>query len=443
MRDRLLVRHFLWRFLDHDLISPNTDRHVALSALGGALVAVSLFMAILIAAPYQFSPDMPPGMASLSSLKDRFLFTSGSMLVMALAALAQWDALALDARDTAILGVLPIPHGVIVRTKFRAVAVLVIGVAAAWNLMPTLLRFVAVPSRLGLSLRGALVLTLAHAAATFAAGVFGFLAVFGLREVAFAIAGPARFRRISALLQATLAVPLWSALLVLPMARHWLTQGVVTAKVLPPLWFVGLHEILAGSVIDTVPRTHPSWFPPGLIASERDATSLYRSLWPLYHELAFLALAALIIAVVVTTAACLWNSRQLPTPLVRRAHDEQKARRALKWIAMHAIARMPLRQAGFFFTLQTLSRQASHRVALAASLAIGLSLMLITAPRRLVPVNEVSDVASVSVALLAGQSLLLASVLTGFRHAVRIPAELAASSSLLRGQGTPLRTFLG
>jgi hypothetical protein len=283
-------------------------------------------------------------------------------------------------------------------------------------------------------------LTLAHAAATFAAGVFGFLAVFGLREVAFAIAGPARFRRISALLQATLAVPLWSALLVLPMARHWLTQGVVTAKVLPPLWFVGLHEILAGSVIDTVPRTHPSWFPPGLIASERDATSLYRSLWPLYHELAFLALAALIIAVVVTTAACLWNSRQLPTPLVRRAHDEQKARRALKWIAMHAIARMPLRQAGFFFTLQTLSRQASHRVALAASLAIGLSLMLITAPRRLVPVNEVSDVASVSVALLAGQSLLLASVLTGFRHAVRIPAELAASSTFTlawTGNATP------
>src|SRR6266566_4387466 len=97
MRDRLLIRHFLWRFLENDLISPNADRHVVLSALGGTLVAVSLFVAILIATPYVFSNDMPPGMVSLSSLDDRFLFTSASMLVLALVAVAQWDALALDA----------------------------------------------------------------------------------------------------------------------------------------------------------------------------------------------------------------------------------------------------------------------------------------------------------------------------------------------------------
>src|SRR5437773_2297293 len=104
MRDRLLVRHFLWRFLEHDLISPSADRHVVLSALGGVMVAVSLFMAFLIATPYVFSNLMPPGIVSLSSLDDRFLFTSASMVVMALVAVAQWDALALDARDTAALG---------------------------------------------------------------------------------------------------------------------------------------------------------------------------------------------------------------------------------------------------------------------------------------------------------------------------------------------------
>jgi hypothetical protein len=153
-----------------------------LAALGGALVAVSLFMAILIATPYQFSPDMPPGMLSLSSLDDRFLFSSASMLVMALVAVAQWDALALDARDTAVLGVLPIPRAVIVRTKFMAVAVLAIGVAVAWNLAPTLLRFAAVPSKLAVGLMGAVALTLAHGVTTFTAGAFGFLAVLGLRE---------------------------------------------------------------------------------------------------------------------------------------------------------------------------------------------------------------------------------------------------------------------
>jgi hypothetical protein len=436
MRERLLIRHFLWRFLEHDHISPNADRRVVLSAIGGALVAVSLFMAILIATPYQFSPDMPPGMVSLSSLDDRFLFTSASMLVMALAALAQWDALALDARDTTVLGVLPIPRAMIVRSKLMAIAVLAICVAVAWNFAPTLLRFAAVPSKLGVSVRDVLALTLAHSVTTFAAGAFGFLAVLGLHEVMSAIMGQARFQRISAAMQAGLIVALVTALLLLPGAfaggatRNWLAQRGLKSELLPPLWFVGLHEILAGSVVDSLPRTHPSWFPPVLVVAERDATDLYRSFWPRYHELASIGLAALVIAGVVTTAACLWNSRRLPEPIVRRAHEHGAAGRAWKWMVARVVARTPLRQAGFFFTLQTLSRRVSHRVALTSSWAVGLALFLITARGgKLLVGNDVGAVTSVPLALLAGQSLLLASVLCGFRHAVRIPAELRASST--------------
>jgi hypothetical protein len=400
-----------------------------LSAVGGMLVAVSLFVAILIATPYQFFNLMPPGIVSIRSLDDRVLFTSASMLVMALVAVALWDALALDARDTSALGVLPIPRAVIVRTKFMAVTVLATGVAVAWNLAPTLLRFVAVPSKLGVSVMGALALTLAHGVTTLAAGAFGFLAVLGLREVMSAILGHARFQRISAALQAALVVALATALLLLPganasVARNWLARGSLTSKAFPPLWFVGLHETLAGSVIDTLPRTRPE---PPLVVAERNATNLYRSLWPLYHELALIGIAALVIVGVVTTAACLWNTRRLPVPLVRRAHEDGAAGRVWKWTVAKAVARTSLRQAGFFFTLQTLSRQLSHRVALASSLAVGLSLILITARGRVWVGGN--DVSSVPVAILAGQSLLLASVLSGFRHAVRIPAELRASST--------------
>ena len=97
---------------------------------------------------------------------------------------------------------------------------------------------------------------------------------------------------------------------------------------------------------------------------------------------------------------------------------------------VHVIARTPLRQAGFFFTVQTLSRQVSQRLTLASSLAVGLSLILISTRGRVwLPGNDVGDIASVPVALLAGQSLLLASVLGGFRRAVRIPAELRASTT--------------
>src|SRR5438105_3009733 len=145
MRDRLLIRHFLWRFLEHDLVSPDSDRRTVLSAVAGTLAAISLFVAFYVAVPYVFNNAMPPGIASILSLNDRFLMVSASMLLMALAAVGQWDALTLDARDTAVLGTLPIPRAVVVRSKFAATALLALAVLVAWNFWPILFRAVAVP----------------------------------------------------------------------------------------------------------------------------------------------------------------------------------------------------------------------------------------------------------------------------------------------------------
>jgi hypothetical protein len=427
MRDRLLVRHFLWRFLEHDFVSPNADRHVVLSAVGGALVSVSLVLASLIALSYQFFNLMPPGIVSIRSLDERFLLTSASMLVMALTAVAQWDALVLDARDTAVLGPLPIPKAVIVRAKFVATALFASGVALGWNLFPTLLRAAAIPLKLPIGFGGALRLTLAQGVVTIAAGIFGFLAVLGLREVVFALLGPTQFRRVSAALQASLVAILMTALLLLPSASRgvaagWLDGGGLAAKSLPSLWFVGLHEALAAP--DRPPRTRPGRF---LIVPERNATALYRSLWPLYHELASIAIAALVLVTVVTVLACAWNNRRLPMAAVRRPSRNGALSRGWNWSVVHVVARTSLGQAGFFFALQTLSRRVSHRVAMAASLAIGLSLAVLA-------------VSGGVVAILAAQPLFVVSVLCGFRHATRIPAELRAGSTFslaLAGDAAP------
>jgi hypothetical protein len=428
MRDRLLIRHFLWRFVEHDLVSPNADRREVLSAAGGTLVAVSLFLTVLMALQYQFNNDMPPGIASLSALDDRFLFTSASMLVMALAAVTQWDALVLDARDTAVLGPLPIPKAVIVRAKFAATALFASAVLLAWNLFPTLLRAAAVPLNLPIGLWGAVRLTLAQGVVTLAAGVFGFLAVLGLREVVFALAGPTQFRRISAALQASLVALLTTALLLVPftsraVAGRWLAHGGMTGKALPSLWFVGLHEALAGSVIDNLPRTRPE---PFLRVPEQNAIELYRRLWPLYRELAAVAIAAVVLVTVIAILACIWNNRRLPTASDRPVSRNGALRRGWNWGVVHVVARTSLRQAGFFFTLQTLSRRVSQRVAMAASLAIGMSLVVLTVSGGLVTGN---DSRSIPVAVLAAQPMLIASVLSGFRHATRIPAELRAGNT--------------
>jgi hypothetical protein len=261
-------------------------------------------------------------------------------------------------------------------------------------------------------------LTLAQGVVTIAAGIFGFLAVLGLREVIFALLGPTQFRRVSAALQASLVAVLMTALLLLPSASRgvaagWLAQGGLVAKSLPSLWFVGLHETLAGSVIDGLPRTRPERF---LVVLERDATALYRSLWPLYHELASIAIAALVLVTVITVLACAWNSRWLPMAAVRRPSRNGALSRGWNWSVVHVVARTSLGQAGFFFTLQTLSRRGSHRVAMAVSLAIGLSLAVLA-------------VSGGVVAILAAQPLFVVSVLCGFRHATRVPAELRAGST--------------
>ena len=424
MRDRLLVRVFLWRFLEHDLVSPDADRRGVLSAVGGALAALSLFVAILVAAPYQFSNDLPPGLTALRALDDRFLFTASSMLVLAVAAVIQWDALVLDPRDAAVLGPLPLTRGVIVRAKFTATALYAVAVLVMWNLFSTMLRFVAIPIGLHIGLAGSFKLTLAHALITGAAGLFGFLAVLGSREGLFAILGTVGFRKISAVVQAALIVGLTTSLLLLPgvsgVGEWWRAQEAVAATALPPSWFVGLHETLAGAVIDGLPRLRPARY---LVRPEHEATDLYRSLWPLYHRLALIAIFAGGVVAIGTVAACVWNSRRLPSAASRPVPSDTAVRRGCRWIAMHLVARASVQQAGFFFTLQTLSRRVSHRVAIAWASALGLALVVVAASGS----QSAAGSGPIPVAVLAVQPLLVGSVMHGFRRATRLPSELGAS----------------
>jgi hypothetical protein len=427
MRERLLVRHFLQRFLDHDLISPQADRRQVLTVTGAMLIVSTLFLSVFLAVKYLFDLFMPPGLTSLFSLDDRFFWFSLSMLVMALIAVAEWDALALDARDTAVLGPLPIPGSAIARAKFVAVLLFVVGFDMALVVAPTVLRLAALPVRLPVTLPAGLILMLSHAVCGLAAGAFGFAAVLGLREGLRAVLGLAAFRKISAALQAFLVLVLATLLLLLPasygsVARSWMTGGRMSPFAVPPLWFVGLHETLAGRVIDGLARGEP---PRRYAAAERQATLLYRSLWPLFHQLATVAGVALIVVFVVAAAACAWNSRRLPTPPTAGRGGRGPLARAFVWIATHLVARDAATQAGFFFTLQSLTRSVTHRVTIATSMAIGLALVLINVGG----VGGVRALAltSVPVHRLAVQTWVLAAVLTGFRHAVRVPAEARAN----------------
>jgi hypothetical protein len=84
----------------------------------------------------------------------------------------------------------------------------------------------------------------------------------------------------------------------------------------------------------------------------------------------------------------------------------------------------PEAQAGFFFALQTLTRSAPHRTIVAIALAAGLTHPLIAlAGTRL----HAHETASMPLALLGINVMILGPLLAGVRFAVTVPAELPSN----------------
>lgn len=428
MRERLLTRLFLRRFLDNDLVSPDADRHETLAVVSAILASTSLFVTVLIAMKYQLAPFTSPGRTSLLVLDDRFLYIAGSMLIMALVAVAAWDALALDARDASILGPLPIPRGTVVRAKLAAIALFAAGVVAILNVVPSVLRPWMMPARLPLGGLDGLILIAVHAIATVAAGAFGFLAVLVLRELLHLVLGTALFARVSTLVQAVLVVGLATLLLVLPsghggVARSWIAPEAAVAPMwVPPLWYVGLHEAIGGGVIDRLPRTGS----PG--RAETEATALYRSRRPAFDALARIAWLALGLAAAIAVSAYSWNSRRPAIGAVgRRTRTGGVRRRMATWMARAArrlLVRNPEAQAGFFFSLQALARSVPHRLVMSCAAALGIAGAAVGMGG--ISLRPLRDAAAIPLSVLAAQTVVIVALLVGFRHAVRVPAELRA-----------------
>ena len=195
------------------------------------------------------------------------------------------------------------------------------------------------------------------------------------------------------------------------------------------MWFVGLHDVVAGDLVDRLPRMDPPGDAPGrlrLLEIERTATSRYRQDRPVLARLAGTARAALGLTLLVAAVAYVWNSRRLPAP------DSEQPRRSRAGIIGGVLARMlaprdQVTRAGFFFALQVLARSIPHRIALATS--AGIAIALTTVILRRTDLQQASLDATFE--LLTIQPLFLAAVLAGFWHATRVPAAARPHAPLL------------
>jgi hypothetical protein len=430
MRDRILIRHFLARLFDNDLISPQADAHKGASIALGCLLSAGAFLTVISGSKYVMTPLRMPAWNAAGYVDDSLLFVLLSMLVLALVAVVAWDGLALDARDEAILGPLPISRARMVRAKLAAMGVLAGAVLLALNGPPTILHPSAVLAQLpaGFAIAGRLMA--AHAVTTAAAGLFGFCAVLAVRELLRAALGgwwPAASTR----LQATLIVLLATTFLVTPSFL-----GKVPERLTPPassdwrvranpaMWFVGLHELLVGTAIVDIPS--PPAMPRRLQAVEDRARARHRASRSGVAGLAATAVAALALSGGLAFGAFLWNARR-PAARARtpRRGDARRASLGARIVAA-TLARSPAVRAGFFFTVRVVTRSVPHRAALAVAAAFGLAVAAIGIGRAM---RTPADPA-MPTGLLAIQTLLIACVLAGGEQAMRLPAHLPAAWSV-------------
>lgn len=431
----LLTKLFLRQFLENDLLSADGDRSQLLAVVGASVISMTLFISVFLSAPYSMS-ILGPGQAAILTLNDKFFYVALAMLVTALVAASQWDALSVDVRDAAILDPLPVRRGTVRRAKVTAVAILGACAALAMNVFPTFV----FPWMLSFSLRqltvwqvGSMMLT--HLVVTVTAAVFGYLSIIAIRESISVLLGPALFARVSPWLQTATIVLLGSGLLLMPTASTRIAQRGFSGwrEYSPPMAFVGLYEVMSRGVPADLPlrRMHPR-----VAERDRQSAALYESRRPLFAALSRRALVMLATVALIAAAATAVSS--LRSHVLSAAVVQRRGRR---WpisarLVQGSFARTPAARAGFYFTLAALSRNKAHRLTIAGAAAVGIAMALVTLAR-----TNTEPGAGPTLGLLFIQPLLYGTLLAGFRHAIRVPAELRANWATQLAWGGQVRAF--
>ena len=428
---RLVTALFLRRFVDNDLLSPHADRHESLAVLYACIVSLAVFVTFFLSTSYLSTFIQLPGTAALSALGDRFLYIGGSITISALAALMAWDALALEPRDAAILGPLPIPARTITRAKLAAAIIVGTVLTVGLNAVPSVLY----PLFLTLNIRGTrgstvLRLIAGHATTVAMAGCFGFFGILALRGTLRLLLGERRFHRVSSGVQSALIVGMVTGLLLVPTVRAhdvraWMTRATPPAwAARPVLWYLALNETMAGHLVSEIPVVLPPRFSSVSYPKQEDklARAAYRLLLPRFAELAPLAGLALLGVTSLAFVTFLLTNRRYPGPSVSLLAQSRLGGWVRRLIERRT-SEDPEAEAGFFFALQTLARSGPHRTIVAIAVAVGLTHMLIVLAQRQAPaVGQATPLGAFGIAIL-----LLASLLAGFSRAVAVPAEPVAN----------------
>jgi hypothetical protein len=360
---KCLVKHFLGRFFDFEAISsPQIDlieKNAFTVQFLAVMVLPGLVCCLLMIGKYGRLIYRPAIERDLASLTDKCLLLSLSMILIGFIAVFEWDMLFPDRKDYQILTPLPVTMRSIFLSKCAALAAFLLVFTAAIDLCPTLLFPNIVLSNnsfahrfLGKTIPTTLILRylISHATSMLLANIFIFFSAISVQGTILVLMPPRLAPAISRWVRFLCLVLLFGALFCLPgissVDQLIRTSSPMTAY-FPPVWFLGVYEILLGSHDAVV------W---GLAG---------RAVWAL-----MLAGALSIVTYAICYRRFLRRSIESGGGIL---HQDGAVRRTGNFILDQWFLRKPIDRASYHFVAQTIFRSPRHILNIGTYLAIGLS----------------------------------------------------------------------
>ena len=236
MQFTLLVRSFLRRLSENDLLPKGVDIRESVIWLAALFAAPTAILSLVLLNKYvtlsAIVRRFPERLAEIerATWGDELFFLLYSMTAVGFITVLVWDSVFPDTRDTLVLGSLPVRDRTVVSAKLTAL-VLFVGVFAFAINLPTALGFTL--SAGGLQAFGAPAYLFAHMVVTPLAGLWVFVCLIAMQTTLAALVPRRLLRTISVAGQLLFVVALIEMLVYAPALSRWLAAEARTLVARP------------------------------------------------------------------------------------------------------------------------------------------------------------------------------------------------------------------
>ena len=395
-----LRRHFFMRLFDSEFVSTPGQWRVIAGGVVAILASLSIIFIPAYYHKYRVLADLPDAAPFHMAVLADVLFLI--MLAMALTGLfttLQWPSLFPGLRDYLALAALPVRPRQIFVARFVALMAFAAMFILAVNLLPA----VGMPAVMA----GGYENTRLQVPGIFLSCALGawfvFFSLVSIQGVLLNVLRVRWFPRVSLALQGTLLTILVCGLPLVfsvPSLQRWMSLRPGWMEYAPPLWFLGLDQVVAG---------------------HRDALAM---------RLAGIAVASVCLMAATAVATYLWSYRRHRVRLLESPGVENAAGAAWAARAADRIVADPCELAVFAFVGKILGRSRQHRLVLTAFAALALAVIFESFVSLALSGGVgafAKHTAAVRQAALSAPLALSLFVLAGFRYLFRLPVELRAN----------------